>query len=70
LEWYSRVLKASRYYRTTSSSAACNLLDQFALHYKVTHVVLEADNIEPACLVGFKRYSDDHYRIYELPYKY
>jgi len=68
LEWYSRILKASRFYRTTIPNTVCDLLARFAMDYGITHVVLENGYAEPPCLSGYRLYGDRYYTVYRLPY--
>ena len=68
LEWYSRILKASRFYRTTIPNTVCDLLARFAMDYGITHVVLENGYAEPPCLSGYWLYGDRYYTVYKLPY--
>jgi hypothetical protein len=68
MEWYSRILKASRFYRTTIPNTVCDLLARFAMDYGITHVVLENNYAEPQCLSGYRLYGDRYYTVYKLPY--
>lgn len=62
LDWYERVRMAEWFYRDRIEYVDCDLLDQFAAEYGVSHVVLDQNLLSLSC----PQFGDEQYRDAEF----
>ena len=65
VEWFNRVEIANSFY-SASGKTACNILDNIADKYRITHVVLKSQSSIPDCGVLHAIYKDTDFAIYTV----
>jgi hypothetical protein len=66
LEWRRRLQYAEQFYRENPAGVDCNLLDELAQDYGVTHVVLDDDLLDLDCPQLVPLYRDDHFSVHSV----
>lgn len=64
LEWYHRVLMASRVYRLSGEEVDCGHFDVLYMEARITHVVLPTDHMGYTCDRLVPVYQDEDYSLY------
>lgn len=68
VEWFHRVNLASQFYRAKGEEA-CKLLQEIVANYQITHVILEARQVQEGwgCkTLGQKLFEDANFTVYEV----
>jgi len=66
LEWSERLRLVDWFYREHPAGVNCGLLDEVAVQYGVTHVILDADLLDLACPQSREVYRDASYAVHVL----
>ena len=64
LEWYRRVRLANRFYRNINKE--CELLEQLTVEDRITHIVIDTNEITDDCALSHQVYRDDNFSIYSV----